>query len=458
MREKLMQIQERFNNRLNEILIFCFENKVFAAVNYIVLLVIFAIGMYILNLHTPLLADDFGYSFSGVTGMKLAGIYDIYLSQYQHYFSWGGRSVVHFLAQLFLMVDKSVFNVFNTLAYVTLVLLIYFHAVGRFKLYPALLLLINISLFLFSPAFGQVFLWVIGSCNYLWGTLLVFLYLVPYRMQFNRKTPVFNNKLLCLFFFCGGIIAGWTNENMGLALIVMIAVYIYSYWDDNKKVYFWSVCGLAGATIGCILLIAAPGNFVRMETGGFSVHLLSNFFKRTELFLKSDFLLFPLCLFTALLVSCKKDTNYKIPAIYFCGMLISVYAMVASPAFPDRAKLGSLVFCLISCGNLYINLDFTSIKIKKLLAILMFAVVLGTGAIYKEARRDIRDYEARNNEKVAHTLAEKAKGNLNVVVKVNPNKTKYCAADGLDDISSDVSYWTNASFARYYGIKTVRVE
>ena len=64
MREKLMQIQERFNNRLNEILIFCFENKVFAAVNYIVLLVIFAIGMYILNLHTPLLADDFGYSFS----------------------------------------------------------------------------------------------------------------------------------------------------------------------------------------------------------------------------------------------------------------------------------------------------------------------------------------------------------------------------------------------------------
>lgn len=55
-----MQMQERFNNRLNEILIFCFENKVFAAVNYIVLLVIFAIGMYILNLPYTVTGRCFG--------------------------------------------------------------------------------------------------------------------------------------------------------------------------------------------------------------------------------------------------------------------------------------------------------------------------------------------------------------------------------------------------------------
>ena len=58
--------------------------------------------MLVLNAHTPLMMDDYDYSFSWSTGDRLSGIADIVRSQAVHYTIWGGRSVTHFLAQLFL--------------------------------------------------------------------------------------------------------------------------------------------------------------------------------------------------------------------------------------------------------------------------------------------------------------------------------------------------------------------
>ena len=73
--------------------------------------------MLALNIHTPLMMDDYDYSFSWSTGERLAGIGDILASQAAHYKLWGGRSVTHFLAQLFLYLGKPVFNVFNASLY-----------------------------------------------------------------------------------------------------------------------------------------------------------------------------------------------------------------------------------------------------------------------------------------------------------------------------------------------------
>ena len=67
----------------------------------LVLLLIFA-GMLLLNRHTPLMMDDYDYSFSWHTGERLSGIGDIIASQAAHYRIWGGRSVTHFLTQLLL--------------------------------------------------------------------------------------------------------------------------------------------------------------------------------------------------------------------------------------------------------------------------------------------------------------------------------------------------------------------
>ena len=78
--------------------------------NAAVLVGIFCLIWYF-NWCTPLICDDYVYSFiwqdkiMGIalpeTAEKISGITDIIYSQWQHYFSWGGRTVAHSLAQFF---------------------------------------------------------------------------------------------------------------------------------------------------------------------------------------------------------------------------------------------------------------------------------------------------------------------------------------------------------------------
>ena len=453
--EKFVKAYNCINTFICKHLGYFFENKRFIKCSFFFVILLIAVGMFILNHYTTLIVDDYGYSFS--LGHRTRNIVDILQSQYHHYFEWGGRVIVHTIAQFFLMFDKSVFDIANTFAYLAMVLVVYFHAVGKFKFYPLLLLLINLLFFLCMPAFGQVFLWVVGACNYLWGPLLVFLYLVPYRLQYSCENSLISNKILALLFGVFGIIAGWTNENLGLTLTFVIAVFMFLYWHEHKKVYLWCVCGLIGASIGAVALILAPGNFVRMEVGDFEINVFKNFIDITRQMFRGDFLLLPLSIFLSFLVFCKKNADFKIIGVYILGMLVSMYVMLGAPYFANRAKLGTLAFAIIACCNLYTYLDFTLIKLKKVIAILVVLMIGVTASEFKEARSDIKDYKIRNDAKVAHVLKEKSLGHMDIIVEPNYPETRYAAPYGLGDISEDVKHWTNTGFAKYYGVNTVRV-
>ena len=138
--------------------------------------------IFILNCLTPLCADDFTYTRSYATGEKLSSVWDIVLSQYAHYFSTNGRSVLHFLGQLFLYLGKPVFNVINTVAYIGLCVLIVYVSFGRWSnTIPAWAVAVHIGLWMLTPGFGDSFFWLIGAANYLYGILLICLYLIPFR-------------------------------------------------------------------------------------------------------------------------------------------------------------------------------------------------------------------------------------------------------------------------------------
>lgn len=456
MKAKIVKVYNIANNFINRYLSCFYENTKIDKVLFAFFILLIGVGMYILNHYTTLIADDYNYSFC--FGHRTTGIMDILQSQYHHYFEWGGRVVAHSIAQIFLMYDKFVFDVANTFAYLAMILVVYFHAIGKFKFYPLLLLLINLLFFLCMPVFGQVFLWVVGACNYLWGPLLVFLYLVPYRLQYSKATPVIANKLLSVIFGLMGVIAGWTNENLGLTLAFLILVFIYLYWCEHKKVYLWCVCALIGSVIGAIALIVAPGNFVRMNAGHYEINIFKNFFEITRLMFKGNFLLLPLSIFFSFILFCKKETDFKIVSVYMLGMLVSMYVMIGAPYFADRAKLGTLAFCIVGCCNLYTHLDFTLLKLKKFILILTILIIGVTVSEYITARNDIRNYKLRNDIKVEHVLKEKSLGHLDVIVESNYPESRYVASYRLGDISNDVKHWRNNSFARYYGVKTVRVE
>ncbi|EOA3441928.1 DUF6056 family protein [Enterococcus sp. C53] len=155
--------------------------------------------MVVLNFLTPLIADDIEYMY------KTSSFSSILHDEYTQYMTWTGRSVVHIIARLFLLMPKTVFNLVNPLIYVLLTLLIYkMTTKDNTTFYSFKYFLINVFLWLFVPAFGQTILWETGAANYLWGGIIVVSFLFLYHRYYEKEqelsfNPIVNSILLLTF-------------------------------------------------------------------------------------------------------------------------------------------------------------------------------------------------------------------------------------------------------------------
>ncbi len=115
---------------------------------------------------------------------------DIFRSQWSHYFTWGGRTVAHTLAQWVLWQGKWLFDILNSFAFVLLLLLIYWHSLGgkvTGHLRPTRLFFIFLCVWAFVPALPTVLFWVLGACNYLWMLDILLVFLLPYVRHFFQR-------------------------------------------------------------------------------------------------------------------------------------------------------------------------------------------------------------------------------------------------------------------------------
>lgn len=146
---------------------------------------IFVIAL-VLNFSTPFIADD--YTFANVfgTSTRLRSVADILLSQRNFYLQWSGRGQGLFFEQLSVLAGKPVFNVLNSVAFLLLVLLIYFSANGHRPIRVSLVLGIPLMLWFALPSFGQSVLWASGATNYLWMAVFTLAALLPFRLYVER--------------------------------------------------------------------------------------------------------------------------------------------------------------------------------------------------------------------------------------------------------------------------------
>ena len=122
-----------------------------------------AVSLYLLNLHMPLILDDYDFMISWSTGEPLAGLGDVLKSQLVHYQIWGGR-LLHVFTQSFLFLGKEVFNAANTAMFLLLMAEIYAIARPKRRGCWTLLAITYMVLMTMIPFFGTVFLWLTGSC------------------------------------------------------------------------------------------------------------------------------------------------------------------------------------------------------------------------------------------------------------------------------------------------------
>lgn len=238
----------------------------------IVLILIGTTLLYLLNYYTPLYADDYNYAFSFATGKRLRELSEIIPSMGAHYYHMNGRLVLHAIAQAFLLLGKPYFNIINAMVFMALLVLVGYHAYGSIKrirldgIFVAFILI-----WWCAPEFGQSFLWVTGASNYLYGILIILVFLIPYReyLEYERNKVSKVSEIVFVFIMgIFGIIAGWINENMSVALIMIEIGLVCAYRVQQKPLKLWMFSGIIGTLIGCVIMLTAPAQSMRLEAAG----------------------------------------------------------------------------------------------------------------------------------------------------------------------------------------------
>ena len=292
----------------------------------IILLIIFAV-MFALNSLMPLHRDDYDYSMIWKTGEHLNSLSDVFESTYIHYFEHGGRAFTVFCLILFLWLGKFIFDVANALMFTALIVLIYLHTRREIKFdEPKILAAAGILAWLCIPHFGEVAVWKSGSTVYLWSAVPVALFLLPYNLTLARTKNFGNSKIFALAMFLLGIIAGCSVENLAVTVTVLSAA--ISFYALNQKFFqTWMLAGTFGNILGLIILLAAPGNFVRYDAQsadkGILIHIGNQFAGNGEMILY----ILPLILILACILksgdSSSNSSHSKI--LIVAGILIVSY-------------------------------------------------------------------------------------------------------------------------------------
>lgn len=456
----------------------------------ILLGVIFAL-LYLFNYLSPMFfGDDYVYSFvweghslyEPLTekAIRIASWKDLFCSQWLHYFTWSGRTVNHLIAQFFLWKGKSVFNFFNAMISTLLVMEIYWCAhkgIITKKINTGLLCWIFFAVWSFTPGFGTVFFWLDAACNYLWPAVIVVGFLIPYFRKyyyFSEKQNKGNGIRINIVMFLFGVFAGWTNENTICWLILVLVVFIYTH-KNNNDVEKWMYCGLAGLITGYALLLCSPGNLARlyMEQNRYNWFMLSRIKEQTS-FLVFVVFYFQIFLWYFNLRSLyilrkrNKGNNELEKEIMLTTILCIVSfgmtaVMVFSPSFPPRSGFPGTIYLIIATSlllRLQSEYGITLIQNPAKYFLTCICVLYFGLTLIVSFNHTIETY--RYNEEIVSFVEQLE--NKDVVIEVKKPfkptlKDQIMSAYHIIslEISENENEWKNVSFARYYGIKGIRV-
>ena len=454
------------------------------------------IFFYILNYLMPMaFGDDYLYAFMWQgnpmyvplteDAVKVASFGDLITSQIAFYYTWSGRVVNNTLSQLFVWAGKDVFNIFNALASVLLVLEMYWCAnKGKvvFRFNANRLAWLFLFFWVFTPSFPSVVFWLVGACHYLWPAVFVTGFLIPFihKYYFFEQT-VEKQNLFSFGMFLFGIIAGCTNENSACWLILLLLVFILK----NRKlqtIESWMYLGLAGLVLGYGLLMLSPGNYARLlathDTNWFNLATIKEnllAFARTLVY---QFLLWYFCLRSLpqiyhTLHACEESEEEKLKKELLLIKALSITSigmsliMLFSPEFHERSAFPGTVQLMIITGIVLriqkdYGIELLRQNAKKFLACAGFICFIVSAGF---TLRHLYSHHIYNENLLSHVAELKESGNgsktvLQVEPFPEPDKVEnFLSGYHTFDInaSDDTNSWTNVSFARYYGIKGVRV-
>lgn len=428
--------------------------------------------VFYFNYTYPNVEDDWTYAFvwkaEGPTGLTISHFSDLYESQYAHYMLWGGRTIAHTIAQILLNLPPILQDILNTLAYITLMLLIYRYSNFKKPTNSPIFLLICLLYWFFQPIIISTSFWITGSANYMWCMLIILFFIYPYYSLYMKDSEK-NSLLKSILLFAVGIIAGWTNENTVLAVIFLILGILVLSKIKNKKIPIWAYVGFLGLIIGALLLFLAPGNLLRYNSltdSSTKLSFLETYLPRLNtifiyyykyIIIPSSISIFFIIYYTKKGNTYQKDKIVPIIVLLFTSAHIALFAMLATPIFPERAMFGLIVFLIMAIGISFSNfeqLNTSNQKTKTVITIISFALIVSFIVDYS--------YKYRKIKKIYTTIKERE----TIIEQGKKAGIKDFIFDNYLSISHRYHYWDlledpnagkNKAYSYYYNIKSATV-
>lgn len=413
--------------------------------------------MLLLNCLTPYVADDYVYRNSFQDGTRLKSLTDVAKSMYVHCFKMNGRVVSHTLEQLFLLVPKAAFNVFNAAVFTGLIYLLYRVAnMGRER-NVLLLIAIGMAFWFFMPVFGQVVLWQVGALNYLWSLLAGLTLMLPYICRFSRGKELLEKTWQKMLFCAASLLLGMYSEVTSfIAILLSVVLLVLSLAMKKEKPKTWLWVPIAVACVGYTIMMTMPAEAAAKQ-GELTLEALMRNFSAVTVMLKEHLLTLCLVWGGVFALGCWLKVRREkliLSGVFAFGAVAANYMLIVASYLPERCLCTTAMLLILACGVLAPELVRHRAGVAcacggaVLTVAFLFELVTGSYAIYK----NYTDFTAREQQ-IAQYIAE---GQTDLILPCVHASSPYSAFWGTTDLNTEQrETWPNRQMANYYGVDSI---
>ena len=409
--------------------------------------------MLVFNMLTGLLADDFQYSFSFATGEPIGSFGEAIDSIIAHGEQINGRYFAHFLAQMCLLLPPFVFDIINSFVFVATVLIVY-KLCNKGERNNLFLVAIFVFVWIFEQDFGQVNLWLDGSCNYLFAIFFGLIYIIPYL-----KSTMENKSMslwlilphILLSFWFGGYLEMTTVGFVGASCIFLLIDVVYF----KKYRSLTLLPSVIAAFLGLAVMVFAPAQ----SSNKMAEFSFTNLLSTLGVALAMVACIFPIIIIYIILFKRalreKMDKRVLISSLVMAfGALLANFIMVIARYYALRTSMAFVFMSIFATAIIYGNLKDKSIseRAKKYAAVfvIIFALAITVGLADNIATAVL------TAENTAIIEAAIERGETEVTLYRPVPISKYNGIFGLRYLNiTSPDGWPNSHFAKYYGLERV---
>ena len=411
--------------------------------------------MLLMNMLTPWIADDYHYAFSFATDERLTSVGEIFPSLAAHTRIMNGRSTPHFLVQLFTLLPKWTFDVCNSAVFILMILGMHRLACGRRTYDIAMLCGLAAAVFVLVPGFGPSFLWMAGSCNYLWCDVLLMWLLVPYAdaVLVRDHTPSLAAQLVMI---PAALFFGNMSQNVSAAGIMLMGLSIMWLLFKRQPVRWWMFAAALAAFAGWMICMSAPADVGRIRFGTPSLgQIMDNFQLAANMMVEHGAV--PgaalLMLIGFAWHNGMEKQRIAIAIACFAAAMASNYAMAVSVYYPTRAFTGTALLLICGCGVI-----LSGLQMPKLTAPLALCLIFIAATSLLHALPDMYKCFAMYNDREAQVAQAVADGETAFTTFGIQSRSRLDGFFELYDLTNSPNATPNKYYARYHGLESIVID